>query len=648
MKTEYRFKCMISTLTHEEKPNRKEASKLKLPKFNQKRELTIWEMGKLIEAGHSFHASVLDYNLHQNPHDHAGLDRTCFVPHETTLISIDIDHGNYTLTQLKETIRFPHALIYQTHSFTPNKRKWRVLFIANRPIKDEVEFNLVQQGLIFEFAKPFDPNTLPDKVDFSTKDPARLSFGGKKVVDIISQTFDLDELVRTFEEENVLEAIEDFKQAWKEAHPSEKKSTSSTSSHSKKKATKGPNLSKDTVELSELIEGMKPYFPTDLPSVLTVERFLKHLNQVPLHEVLGVGLKETITCLLPDHDDHHPSAVIMENKKGQFHYYCHGCGDGKALSILEFILASQGIDLPTHLVQDTAPVAALLGYELTEDATEVVAYNQHRLEHMTTDLEERVLKRLSQRKLLETYQAFLELAKQRVELKVYSEAGQYCFYLANEYVNQYCRQKGIKGHGKASDTGGKLNRLVHYHLLEKVHFEELTPEIKAHILEKYYDKKGHQVKQMITIYHIPKLDDERLVKVWNQFQYDKDMKLRSTGFGAKQLTTALGTDHAREVFPTTDGSILDKLDKTVIKMVHKTIPVLLSKHHYLTEEMLLVAMDRKGRVKRADKEKRLVRFMTFFIQTHRLVPVRVNKDTKKQYSFPSTLKSNQLVYVQAA
>lgn len=648
MNTECLFTCMVSTLTHRFKPKGKEAAKLKLPKFNEKRTLTIQELGELIDQGHSFHASVLDFSRHQNPHETAGYDRTCFVPNETTLLSIDVDHGHYPLQRLKEVMRVPHALIYQTHSFTKDKRKWRVLFIANRPIKDEVEFDLVQHGLIFQFAKPFDPKTLEDKVDFSAKDPARLSFGGKKVIETHSRTFDVDRFIETLKEENIYEQIDQFKLEWKLAHeePKEEKSSTYQAGRLKEKC-----LTKEAIDLVSLVDKMSFYFPQELPRILPIERFLYHLNQVPLHEVLGVREGETFRCLLPHHEDKKPSAVILKNKKGQSRYYCHGCGEGKSLSILEFMMASQDLDTTDSLINDTAPIAALFGYQLTEDPLKVVAYNQTLLKQPTevlTQLEQEVIRRLTYRKLLDTYQAMLELAEKKLALKVYNEAGGYCFYMANRYVQTYCHQKGIKGHTTQASTGAKLNRLVHYHLLDKVPFDGLTPEMKAHVLEEFYNSKEDKQKKMITIYQVPRLDETQLQRILNQFKYDQDHKVKSAGFGSKQLTQALGEDHAREVFPDTDGVTLSSLDKTVIKMVEKTIPNLLKEHDYFTESMLLKEMDRKGRVKKADKETRLNRFMTRFIRDYQLQPMRVNKETRQTYQLPSKLKSNSTIYVKAA
>lgn len=661
---------------------------------NQIQSLNIYQLAQVINSGYSFYANVLDYRLNTKMKTKAptepsiGLNGTCYVPTATSLISVDVDHGNYTLEELKACITaVPHALIYKTMSYCEEKKKYRVVFIANRCFKDEAEFRLVQCSLIYLFAHPFAHRMeqLNSKVDFSVKDPARISFPGQVIPEEIhDRTFDLDLFIQQCCQLETLKLMDDFIARWK-IEEKRREALEQGVEFDEKVAQKQINDAqrpKTTEERQEviqtLIHGLERYKASHkLPLMIEFSRTIDWVNQLPLNELFNEPVGLPFCCYLPDHHDTDPSAVILLNEAGQTRYFCHRCGEGHSMSNFDFLETVLNTEFGYDRFNVIKFLFEVLDIKLTSEYRNEALMRLQLLRDFLNELpEDNELKRiLVNRNLFNLYELMINLASTKVGLQPVSldkDNPNPTFFASSTHIHyQMVHVRGYKkGMSDSRKVRDKLTELAYLGLIKKYDDEELDAEFlkqsetyRQLLIEKEFEVEGKKRSSMrrTTYFEIPMLSNLMIQQILEFIKFDKSIGTKVKGRKTKQVLHTHGEAKAKEVLP--QGEFEDtKLEKRFIKALEKAVDECLAKNGYFTEKQLLAKIDPKQKIPLAmkqtgsdgkvkiiksaakRKEELLPVYLPSVVLKKELIKGTVNKETRHGFKIPTSINSSTIIY----
>lgn len=688
------FELTLNHYTFQTKPTADEVKeKIRPFKHNTIVQADIYRLAEWIEAGHPFHASVLDESLNTATSSYqpnqlsAYVNRTCFIPNRTRLISIDVDHGNMSLSELKTCIAsVPHGLIYKTMSYSETKKKYRVLFIADRCFKDESEFNLVQTSLIYLFAHPFKDRLQQlieqdDKVDFSVKDPARISFAGRVIEsEIYDRTFNLDRFIQQCRQLDVLTLKESFVADYRQLKRQQSKSVAGTRQNAlprPKKAKKETTSVRDHV-LDIVCEGLQRYASThDLKTARTdYLDTIEFINQIPLTELLQEDVYTMFCCYLPDHEDQNPSANIILDDHQKTRYYCFSCEDGHSLSTFDFIetiLLYYQPALSRYQVIQT--VFDLLGVKIYSDYQEHVSQllRENRRFLRDWNYNDSLHKRLQKENVLSLLKEMTELAEFKSPYKplTFNRTGDYaCFFMSNRHLNAEMRRLGYKGHSDVSKTNKKINRLVKLGLIEKISDEDLDPDFLAESHRYREILRQQEIRQegasktsyarRMDFYIIPMISRSLLETAEEMITFEAKHHVLSRHQSMKQTLTVHGKEKAESVYVQSEIALTRK-DETFLKHLHAAAQRLIELQGYFTVKQLCRAVDPKGNLVKAKQEvdaygvvkttpAKVVRenkvklFLPSVKLDQSLESCTINKDLRDRYQIPASVKKGTRIY----
>ena len=692
--TNHLFQVMMNDYSFSSKPTEEEVRRYIRPYYrNQRLTLDIKALAVKIEAGHSFYANVLDYSLNQKrqlkqPDKWSkSLNGTCYVPTATSLISVDVDHGNFTLNELKACLSsVPYALIYQTMSYSEDKKKYRVLFIANRCFKDEAEFRYVQESLIYLFAHPFAHRMeqLNQKVDFSVKDPARISFPGKVLFDeLYDRTFDLDRFIEQCQQINTPALIQTFKKNWqrevkrREGSLIESQRGEGERTECSQKPFKAPQ-SDDSLKSTEevmnaLIRCLSDYKASQtLPLYLEFSHLVAFVNRLPLHDLLNHPLETSFRCLLPDHEDQNPSAVFLLDEKKETRYFCHGCGDGHSLSVFDVIERLCQSVFHYDRFQTIQFLGALLGIQLTTPyRNEALMRLQLMRDFLNEWSDDHPLKKmLIRRNLFNLYELLINLASTKIGLRPVTldqSNPNPTFFASSTHLHyQLVVVRGYRvGMSDARKVREKLTELAYLGLIRKFDDDELDVEFlkrseacRQQAIEKELEVEGVKKtsRRRTSYFEIPMLSYSLIDQVLTFIERDKQLGTKVKGRNAKQVLHTHGEAKVKAVLP--QGLLNDtKLEKRFISALEKAVDACLAKRGYFTEKQLLSAIDSKQKIPLAIKEagktikshtqrkqELLPVYLPGVVLKKELTKSRVNKETRHSFQIPDSINSSTVIY----
>ena len=658
---------------------------------------TIHQLAEWINQGYSFHANVLDYNRNTSCYKGTttptkSLNGSCFVPEATTLISIDVDHGNMTLEELKMCMAsVPHALVYKTFSYSDALKKYRVLFIANRPFKDVAEFKFVQSSLIYLFAHPFKHrlHELESKVDFSVKDSARISYAGTVIeTEIHDRTFDLDLFIRQAQQLNTPQLSIEFAKAWKQEmnrregkEVKESKTKTSTSTQtSKTKEEREEVMTQITKGLTKLTE------QNQFPKRVSFNESIDFINQLSLADILEEPVGIPMVCYLPDHAEENASAYILTDDNDRTRYYCFGCNDGHALSTFDFIeevmVSLFHYDRYTVIKSIFSLLNIRLKSEYQEEAFDRLQMNRDYLDNLDTDNE--LLKHLKRKNLFTLYETMMNLCSSRLPLQSVTtdktnELPSFFASVRNINFEMKVKRNFTVGHSSHSDTNDKLIELVRIGLLQRVKSDEIDTEMFAKSQEyrerlikhevEVEGRSGKEIRHM-DYYMIPTISLELERSIMEFLALEKKYNVKKRGRSMKQTKALYGNEKAGEVY-TQSELVFSKRDEKFIKEMNQRIDELLETQKYFTEKQLNAMIDKKSKyiksvkkevevvdkktgqkVKKTEtikkaaeiKQELLDKFLSSAVKEKELTVSRVNKETRTNFNIPTKVSSNSTIY----
>ena len=379
-------------------------------------------------------------------------------------------------------------------------------------------------------------------------------------------------------------------------------------------------LDKDTILLSS--ENKNP----DKPAMMRVsEDFVSFcLHNIPFETMFGVELGQKFRCVMPSHEDVHPSANIFIGKDGIRRYKCHGCG--RHFNIFSFIQEITGCSFVTAC----RLVSTIFGipYE-TEWQGECRDQISHYISFLGGDYFDSnfgILKKyLLRRRAMTDFILLLNIMSSMVmdSKAVNSEKPMFCISLAE-------MRKKYSNYGRnilPNSLYEKIKMFAHLGLIEIVPDDQI-PTRTLKVLRECQENNEREYRT--SCYHIPLGSKQVLEHAIEVILSDKKDSVRAKSLLSHDgAVMATGEESANKVFvQQTNEDVTAEIPK-FYERYKKAVRNLFAKKGWTTEREII------DRMHYLDKKKRAV-YSAFCLPDmikHDLVQVlRFSKDVESKYS----------------
>ena len=571
---------LLDEVEHTEKPQAKEAGRITkaLPKNRVK--VSIPQFASFIERGCSFKASVL-----------TSTTKDSFV--SSNIVALDVDNKeSYTtideFMKLTGEAQLKPFMLYETFSSTDDHQRFRVLYRFNRTITDSEEMEK-----LYNYVWSLFPTV---DLDYSV-DHSKILYGGKKVVF----------------HNNSINEVPDL----------------SNVSIVKKKAVKaapkqGPATHDKHITPEEIKANLEALRPTYEGQVMNA----KDINEnIKLTDLLNVSLGERFRCILPSHDDEHPSSRIIEDKNNPDEqvYICTCDASGYRVINLWARLFNLSYSGAINDISKILGISNNTEYQKkASDFANLLIFN------FEEAVDDEIKKYLDYHALRATYFLLLEMVRNKAIRPVSKNPNDIAIYVSNSEIAAEMKKRGIKGFG---DVNRKMNHLCNIGIIRNL----TRDEIDESTLNKRVDYKNNT-----DYYSILDLTYERMSFIKGQIARNKKVGYRCSGTNAQREINALGYEYVRNNSRT--QSYNKRKDNNVLTAV-KTI--VKSGAKYFSEEDVNRAIRNKNhRINKKQAEKLILDFLNGLVEPLGLERTRVNKKLRKgPYKVSNKYKSNSIIYL---
>ena len=248
---------------------------------------------------------------------------------EQQIFALDFDHDttiDEQINKCRELNMLP-CFGYTSFSHSEQEHHFRLVFCTETVVKDLETRNRLQLIMISIF----------DKSDNVTKDPTRLFYGGRNLIQFdLDNRIDVDKIINTYSSKE--ECVYKNTQS-KKLKTNIPKKDKSIIKHDDNMALKIEAIRTLNVEIMQQLVRQGVLVHTDKegnisssismylnppPLELKSEKELyDYINLIDLNNYMGIY--GYVNCILPDHNDSTPSAHIYKTKDGTQIYKCFGC-----------------------------------------------------------------------------------------------------------------------------------------------------------------------------------------------------------------------------------------------------------------------------------------------------------------------------------
>ena len=570
---------LLDEVEHTEKPQAKEAGRITkaLPKNRVK--VSIPQFASFIERGCSFKASVL-----------TSTTKDSFV--SSNIVALDVDNKE-SYTTIDEFIKLTGEaqlkpfMLYETFSSTDDHQRFRVLYRFNRTITDSEEMEK-----LYNYVWSLFPTV---DLDYSV-DHSKILYGGKKVVF----------------HNNSINEVPDL------SNVSIIKKTTVKAAPKQSPATHDKHITPEEIKAN--LEALRPLYEGQVMNAKDINENIK------LTDLLNVSLGERFRCILPSHDDEHPSSRIIEDKNNPDEqvYICTCDASGYRLVNLWARLFNLSYSGAINDISKILGISNNTEYQKkASDFANLLIYN------FEEAVDDEIKKYLDYHALRATYFLLLEMVRNKAIRPVSKNPNDIAIYVSNSEIAAEMKKRGIKGFG---DVNRKMNHLCNIGIIRNL----TRDEIDESTLNKRVDYKNNT-----DYYSILDLTYERMSFIKGQIARNKKVGYRCSGTNAQREINALGYEYVRNNSRT--QSYNKRKDNNVLTAV-KTI--VKSGAKYFSEEDVNRAIRNKNhRINKKQAEKLILDFLNGLVEPLGLERTRVNKKTRKAHKIDSSYVSNSVIYI---
>ena len=575
---------LLDTTEHTSKPKGNEIVSItnKLPK--NPTTLSVKELANHIVKGCSIKPSILRTTKSDS-----------YV--SSNIVALDVDNKANNIVSINEFLALSRQaglhpfLIYESFSSTKECPRYRVLYRFNKTITDAQEIDKLYNYVWQQF-----PDYVP--LDKSVKYYSIL-FGGKSIKLLSNST-------------NIIPDLSNVSFI-------KKKQAINKATHKHTTVTNEKHITKEEVR-ANLIALRTKYAGQSMSA--------KEINKnIKLTDLLNVSIDEVFRCVLPNHNDEHPSARITidkDNPDEQFYICtCEAMGY-RTISLYKELF---GLSSTTAAIKEISDLLEM-NTEYQKHAKEFIDTLYSNLDYILGD---ELLSKLGPT-TISMYLFFLRVAREKAIKPVSNNSNDITLYVSNSFIQQRMKQENIKGN---TNVNRKIADLCELGLIRKLTTQEKD---KQALLE---SRKTNKDDKDYDYYCVLDLTDERIEHINNILRTRKEKRYRKYNTNAQRRINTYGHD---EVISTTNTQGYNKRqDKEVALALTALID---SGATYFSENDINKAIRKRNhRINKQQATKLILDFLGDLLAPFNLEHVRVKKATRKQYGIDDSYKTNSIVYI---
>lgn len=580
LESEDDVQILLDTTEHTSKPKGNEIVNItnKLPK--NPTTLSVKELANHIVRGCSMKPSILRTTKSDS-----------YV--SSNIVALDVDNKDNNIVSIDEFLALSRQaglhpfLIYESFSSTKECPRYRVLYRFNKTITDIEEIDKLYNYVWQQF--PGVP------LDHSVRYYSIL-FGGKSIKLLSNST-------------NIIPDLSNVSFI-------KKKQAINKATYKHTTVTNEKHITKEEVRANLI--ALRTKYAGQSMSAQEINKNIK------LTDLLNVSIDEVFRCVLPNHNDEHPSARITidkDNPDEQFYICtCEAMGY-RTISLYKELF---GLSSTTAAIKEILDLLEA-GTEYQKHAKEFIDTLYSNFDYITEDI------KLSNKDRT-MYLLFLRIAREKAIKPVSNNSNDITFYVSNSFIQNRMKQEGIPG---ARDLNISIAELCSLGLIRKLTAQEKD---KQALLE---TRELTSKKNDLDYYCILDLTDERIEAINNALRIRKEKRYRKYGTNAQRRINTYGYEYVRNNVHTQAYS--KKQDKEVFLALTALID---SGATYFSENDINKAIRKRNhRINKKQAEKLILDFLGDLLEPFNLEHVRVKKATREQYGIDDRYKTNSIVYI---
>lgn len=374
------------------------------------------------------------------------------------------------------------------------------------------------------------------------------------------------------------------------------------------------------------------------------------ISKLPLNDLLNVRLGQNFKCLF--HVEESPSASIFVGRDGKTIYKCHSGSCGITFNTYTFLIHLVNMD--KNLLRRNSVQAILnpMGIKLIRNEFEVESKLQ--LADCAAfvgeiDDKDPLKKRLIKKNLHELYFALIRYAHTLVTDEPLKQCGEEVVIHASMMeLYDYMRKNNVAGTSNFRVFAQKIKFLNYLGMFEVVKFQELKSKYH-HIAIINKKEKNHKLK---SYYQFPVVDEFVWDSILEKFMVYENSGAKFKDFSANQLTAVTNVSTSRNTFIQSKLTDLnnDELDTKQSKLLNQLIKKaneLIEKQKYFTEDQLIGAVDRNGKLYSTVKErKKASKHLILSVKNKlNLEQDTVKKSTRQTYNIPTRIADRKTIFI---
>lgn len=364
-------------------------------------------------------------------------------------------------------------------------------------------------------------------------------------------------------------------------------------------------------------------------------------SHLPLNLLLGVEFHQLFSCVLPGHEDHHPSASVNQLEDGRIVYNCFSCIDpGKYIDAIEVIqrLTGYGYARALRFIEQALNIELKTAWQkevLTNLGLET-DYLKSDLFRMQYPVLYKGLNGSSKRLGLLLY--VLDEARSYMYGESLTGDDRPTFFLS---IRQMCKRMAQLSYAQHSfySVRKKLEELVHLGLLIRLQDKELPSKLLG---ETQKHAKANHYDYHITFYCIPEYGYDVFTRATEILIHDQEVGYTQSSSTHVGLINLYGQEHASSVHPQDSKRPASKEAQSFQKAFYKFADAFLTEYGYLTKQL---CMEKMRGYKTSIKKALIPQVLPAYVSSHHLHCVRLNKAYRQQLDIPLSIKSGSTLIV---
>lgn len=633
------------------------------------------ELATYIRKGHTIIPAILDENARLSDKEFKyqqvfGLDIDN-KDHEKQKLKASGEYY-FTLERIKDVCnryQIVPMMIYETFSSTTDWLRYRVLFVLNDPISD-LDY---RSQLLDALRKAFVVNGI-HCTDPQCCEPSRVFYAGPNVIEINDDVaIDPATIIEATKD---IEAVEATKSTKSTLDPKKNKSRDNLITgeyplvdaiilkdvelYKKLLSSQCRSGSNTDVEMdtgtSSINQTIIPYIssyclvnggmPSDGVIAIDSEDVFRLTSLLPLDILLGIDCGVQFSCILPGHEDNHPSANLYQLEDERFVYNCFGCiGEEKYLDVLDVFSRLMGASISEALGFICSALGIIVESEWQAEQKRIIDGNLQYINSVYFQERHPALyKELVRSNLLGQLNFYLNYAKTHLLSHSLTLDGKASFFISIRKASELLKEHGLKG-TSIERIENKLIQLCILGFFDKIPENEIPSDVlvKAkEVAKKNCENSGIHNKYRQDFLVINCYSSDLFQEAESYVLSRKVIGLRKASLSREQILRAYGQDAADSLY--TQDCQRDH-SKQSIKFYEKfkTIGMeILAFTGQVSEKEILKCL--RGYTAQ-EKKKLSGQCLSQFIFESGCIRISVNKDTRAAYNISGKYKSGSIIMV---